>query len=132
MRIDGRDFRTIWLDEGGRDVWVIDQRRLPHRFETLRLTSAGAAARAISDMTVRGAPLIGAAAAWGMALASSNNGYDRGYYDRGYYAPQPAYSYAPEPTYYQGPVYYSSYRNCRVQWRWDRRWGRYERGRACY
>ena len=68
----------------------------------------------------------------GAALASSNNGYDRGYYDRGYYAPQPAYSYAPEPTYYQGPVYYSSYRNCRVQWRWDRRWGRYERGRACY
>ena len=69
MRIDGRDFRTIWLDEGGRDVWVIDQRRLPHRFETLRLTTARATAEAITDMTVRGAPLIGATAAWGMALA---------------------------------------------------------------
>ena len=69
MRIDGRDFRTIWLDEGGLDVWVIDQRRLPHRFETVRLADAEAAALAIADMTVRGAPLIGATAAYGMALA---------------------------------------------------------------
>ena len=71
MRIDGRDFRTIWLDEGGRDVWVIDQRRLPHRFETVRIADAPAVARAITDMTVRGAPLIGAAAAYGMALAAA-------------------------------------------------------------
>ena len=78
MRIDGRDFRTIWLDEGGRDVWVIDQRRLPHRFETLRLSSAEAAAEAIADMTVRGAPLIGAAAAWGMALACREDASDEG------------------------------------------------------
>ena len=69
MRIDGRDFRTIWLDEGGQGVWVIDQRRLPHHFETLRLTGVDAVAGAIADMTVRGAPLIGAAAAHGMALA---------------------------------------------------------------
>ena len=78
MRIDGRDFRTIWLDEGGRDVWVIDQRRLPHRFETLRLTSAEAAAAAIADMTVRGAPLIGATAAYGMALAAGEDASDAG------------------------------------------------------
>ena len=76
MRIDGRDFRTIWLDEGGRDVWVIDQRRLPHRFETLRLASAEAVAAAIADMTVRGAPLIGAAAAYGMALAAAEDASD--------------------------------------------------------
>ena len=78
MRIDGRDFRTIWLDEGGRHVWVIDQRRLPHRFDTLRLTSAGAAAAAIADMTVRGAPLIGATAAYGMALAAGEDASDAG------------------------------------------------------
>ena len=78
MRIDGRDFRTIWLDEDGRDVWVIDQRRLPHRFETLRLSNAAAAALAISDMTVRGAPLIGATAAWGMALACREDPSDAG------------------------------------------------------
>ena len=78
MRIDGRDFRTIWLDEGGRDVWVIDQRRLPHRFETLRLESARGAAAAIADMTVRGAPLIGATAAYGMALAAAEDASDAG------------------------------------------------------
>ena len=78
MRIDGRDFRTIWLDEGGWDVWVIDQRRLPHRFETRRLASAEDMALAISDMTVRGAPLIGAAAAWGMALACREDASDEG------------------------------------------------------
>ncbi len=78
MRIDGRDFRTIWLDEGGRDVWVIDQRRLPHRFETLRLASAEAVAAAIANMTVRGAPLIGAAAAYGMALAAASDASDAG------------------------------------------------------
>ncbi len=78
MRIDGRDFRTLWLDDGGRDVWVIDQRRLPHRFETLRLASAEAMAGAISDMTVRGAPLIGASAAYGMALAAAEDASDAG------------------------------------------------------
>ena len=78
MRIDGRDFRTIWLDEGGRDVWVIDQRRLPHRFETARLTSSQAVAAAIADMAVRGAPLIGASAAYGMALAAAEDPTDGG------------------------------------------------------
>ena len=78
MRIDGRDFRTIWLDEDGRSLRVIDQRRLPHRFETLRLASAEAAGRAIADMTVRGAPLIGATAAYGMALACLEDASDAG------------------------------------------------------
>ncbi|HEY5411974.1 MAG TPA: S-methyl-5-thioribose-1-phosphate isomerase [Caulobacteraceae bacterium] len=78
MRIDGRDFRTIWLDEDGRGVRVIDQRRLPHRFETLALANAEALALSISDMTVRGAPLIGAAAAYGMALACLEDASDAG------------------------------------------------------
>ena len=77
MRIDGRDLRTIWLDGAADGVVVIDQRLLPHRFATLTLRSAGAAAQAIADMTVRGAPLIGATGAYGMALAMAEDPSDR-------------------------------------------------------
>ena len=69
MRIDGRDSRTIWLGEDGRSVVVIDQRALPHRFALRTLRTDAEAAEAIADMTVRGAPLIGAAGAYGLALA---------------------------------------------------------------
>jgi methylthioribose-1-phosphate isomerase len=69
MKVDGVPFRTIWLDSDGWSVRVIDQTRLPHSFETARLTSADGAAAAIRTMMVRGAPLIGATAAYGMALA---------------------------------------------------------------
>jgi methylthioribose-1-phosphate isomerase len=68
MQIDGKPFRTIWLD-ADRHVIVIDQTKLPHRFETCRLQDVASAALAIRDMWVRGAPLIGATAAYGMALA---------------------------------------------------------------
>jgi methylthioribose-1-phosphate isomerase len=68
MLIDGRPFRTIWPDPE-RHVIVIDQTKLPHRLETCRLQDVAAAARAIREMWVRGAPLIGATAAYGMALA---------------------------------------------------------------
>ena len=78
MRIDGRDHRTIWTSAAGADVEVIDQRSLPHRFETVRLASAKAAADAIRDMTVRGAPLIGAAGAYGLALAMRTDPSDSG------------------------------------------------------
>jgi methylthioribose-1-phosphate isomerase len=71
MRIDGRDYRTIWLDADGRRVHVIDQTRLPHRFETVALDDLDAAARAIRDMIVRGAPLIGVTGAYGLALAAA-------------------------------------------------------------
>ncbi|GLI92375.1 S-methyl-5-thioribose-1-phosphate isomerase [Methylocystis echinoides] len=71
MRIDGRDYRTIWLDADGRRVHVIDQTRLPHRFETIALDDLDAAARAIRDMIVRGAPLIGVTGAYGLALAAA-------------------------------------------------------------
>jgi methylthioribose-1-phosphate isomerase len=69
MKIDGRSWRTIWVEADGWSVGVIDQTRLPHEFATVRLADLDAAARAISTMVVRGAPLIGAAAAYGMALA---------------------------------------------------------------
>jgi methylthioribose-1-phosphate isomerase len=69
MRVNGRHYRTIFpVGETGA-VAVIDQTRLPFEFELARLESAADAARAISDMTVRGAPLIGVTAAYGVALA---------------------------------------------------------------
>lgn len=78
MRIDGRDSRTIWLARDGASVEVIDQRALPHRFALRTLRSAADAAAAISDMTVRGAPLIGAAGAYGLALAMAADPSDAG------------------------------------------------------
>lgn len=69
MRINGQHYRTIWLAPDGWRVCVIDQTRLPFRFETVTLSSAEAAAEAIRSMVVRGAPLIGATAAYGVALA---------------------------------------------------------------
>jgi methylthioribose-1-phosphate isomerase len=69
MKVDGRHTRTIWLEPDGSSVGVIDQTRLPHRFETVQLATIADAARAIATMQVRGAPLIGATAAYGVALA---------------------------------------------------------------
>ena len=76
MKIDGRPYRSIWLDEDGHTVVVIDQTRLPHNFETRRLRSVEEAAHAISTMVVRGAPLIGATAAYGVALALAEDPSD--------------------------------------------------------
>ncbi len=69
MKVDGVHTRTIWLNDDGWSVEVIDQTCLPHRFATRRLERVEDAALAISDMIVRGAPLIGATAAYGLALA---------------------------------------------------------------
>src|SRR6476619_3559659 len=69
MKVDGKHFRSIWLEADGWTVGAIDQRRLPHDFVVARLTDCDAAADAIRSMLVRGAPLIGATAAYGMALA---------------------------------------------------------------
>jgi methylthioribose-1-phosphate isomerase len=69
MKVDGRQTRTIWLEADGWSVGVIDQTRLPHRFATVRLTTLEEAAHAIAAMQVRGAPLIGATAAYGVCLA---------------------------------------------------------------
>ena len=83
MKVDGRHVRSIWLEPDGSTVSAIDQRRLPHHFVVAQLTSCDAAADAIRSMLVRGAPLIGATAAYGMALAmradSSDAALDRAY-----------------------------------------------------
>ncbi len=77
MRIEGRDFRTIWVDDDGAGVNVIDQTALPHRFAVKTWRGAQDATDGIADMTVRGAPLIGAAGAFGMALAMRADPSDR-------------------------------------------------------
>jgi methylthioribose-1-phosphate isomerase len=76
MLVAGTPRRTISLADDGWSVIVIDQRRLPHAFTTVRLTSVADAAAAIADMTVRGAPLIGATAAYGLALATREDPSD--------------------------------------------------------
>jgi methylthioribose-1-phosphate isomerase len=67
MKVDGRPTRTIWTEADG-TVVVIDQRQLPHAFVTAAIDSRETAAAAIREMWVRGAPLIGATAAWGLAV----------------------------------------------------------------
>ena len=69
MKVDGKYFRSIWLEPDGWTVAAIDQRQLPHDFVIARLISCEDAACAIRSMLVRGAPLIGATAAYGVALA---------------------------------------------------------------
>jgi methylthioribose-1-phosphate isomerase len=69
MKVDGRDFRSIWVEGDGWTIGAIDQRRLPHEFVVAKLTTCEEAAEAIRSMLVRGAPLIGATAAYGVALA---------------------------------------------------------------
>jgi methylthioribose-1-phosphate isomerase len=69
MNVGGKLMRTIGLAADGWAVEVIDQTRLPHELRIVRLETAADAAAAIADMVVRGAPLIGAAAAYGLCLA---------------------------------------------------------------
>ena len=76
MRVDGRHYRTIWPAEDGRSVEIIDQTRLPHAFIVARIETAEQMAEAIRTMRVRGAPLIGAAAAYGLALAAFTHAAD--------------------------------------------------------
>ncbi|MGE5269457.1 MAG: s-methyl-5-thioribose-1-phosphate isomerase [Thiohalocapsa sp.] len=78
MNVDGRPMRTIWLAADGNSVEIIDQTRLPHELAIAQLTCLADASRAIRDMQVRGAPLIGAAAAYGMALAVKDDPSDAG------------------------------------------------------
>jgi methylthioribose-1-phosphate isomerase len=78
MKVDGKHTRSIWLEPDGWSVGIIDQTLLPHRFAVARLTSLEDAAHAIRSMQVRGAPLIGAAAAYGMCLALRQDASDEG------------------------------------------------------
>jgi methylthioribose-1-phosphate isomerase len=74
MNVQGRHFRTIWEDEGGKPiVRIIDQRHLPHQFIIEEIATVDEMATAIRDMHVRGAGLIGAAAGYGMAIATSTS-----------------------------------------------------------
>src|SRR5437868_11998660 len=83
MQVDGKHFRSTCVEPGGWTVGAIDQRKLPHEFVVAQLATVEAAADAIRSMLVRGAPLIGATAAYGMALAmrahASDAAIDRAY-----------------------------------------------------
>ena len=75
MKVHGRHYRTIWPNADG-SVEVIDQTKLPHRFETQPLSTMEQAAHAIRAMIVRGAPLIGATGAYGLAFALREDASD--------------------------------------------------------
>ena len=71
MRIEGKEYRTIWYENNV--VKIIDQTKLPHKFVIKELKSVKDAVHSINIMEVRGAPLIGGAAAYGIALAVKEN-----------------------------------------------------------
>ena len=71
MRIDGKQYKTIWNENG--TIKIIDQTKLPHQFVIKELNSSNDAINAIKNMEVRGAPLIGATAAFGLVLAIREN-----------------------------------------------------------
>jgi len=73
MKIEGKDYRTIWFDEQNQTVKIIDQTKLPHRFIIKDLKTVKDAINAIKVMEVRGAPLIGGTAAYGIVLAIMEN-----------------------------------------------------------
>jgi len=76
VKVDGKSYRTIWLGADGTTVQAIDQTLLPHQFVIRDFHTVEDAEKAIRTMIVRGAPLIGAAAAYGMALAMANDPSD--------------------------------------------------------
>ena len=78
MNVSGQAFRTIWPAADGAAVEIIDQTQLPHAFVTARLATLADTAHAIRAMLVRGAPLIGATAAWGLWLALRADASDAG------------------------------------------------------
>ena len=78
MQVNGKPYRSIWLDADGRRFAIIDQTKLPHQFVIVHLQTAGDAVVAIKDMLVRGAPLIGATAACGVCLGILADASDSG------------------------------------------------------
>jgi methylthioribose-1-phosphate isomerase len=76
MKVAGKHYRSIWADQDRSAVHIIDQSRLPYVFETLRIDSVAAMAEAIKAMRLRGAPLIGVSAAFGLALAVARDPSD--------------------------------------------------------
>jgi methylthioribose-1-phosphate isomerase len=78
MKIAGAHYRTIWVAEDGWSVAIIDQTRLPHELTVVKLQSVSEAARAIKEMLVRGAPLVGVTAAYGICLGLREDSSDAG------------------------------------------------------
>jgi len=76
MKVNGKHFRSIWTDPASGAVQIIDQRWLPHEFRVVQLTTRDEFVTAIADMWVRGAPLIGATAAFGVALQMAQDPSD--------------------------------------------------------
>ncbi len=76
MKVADKHYRTIWLNDDGRSVDIIDQRWLPHEFRIVTLRTLDDVAVAIRDMWVRGAPLIGVTAAYGMAIQTLTDASD--------------------------------------------------------
>ncbi len=77
MKINGKAWRTIWLEQNGAYVGVIDQRKLPHKLAKHYIYNHHDAAEAIQKMIVRGAPLIGVTAAYGLMLALQKDPSDQ-------------------------------------------------------
>ena len=73
MKIKGQNYRTIWFEEKTSEVKIIDQTKLPHKFVVKKLNNLEDSVKAIKTMEVRGAPLIGGTAAYGICLALKNN-----------------------------------------------------------
>ena len=93
MNVDGVPYRSIWRQ--GRSFAIIDQSRLPFEFHVVEITRMEGGARAIRDMQVRGAPLIGATAACSVALAMQEDPSDRALGDA---AELPGCRRAPPPS----------------------------------
>ena len=73
MKIESKEYRTIWFDDEKQVVKIIDQTKLPHQFIIKDLKTVNDAINAIKTMEVRGAPLIGGTAAYGIVLAIMEN-----------------------------------------------------------
>jgi methylthioribose-1-phosphate isomerase len=78
VNVGNHHYRTIWLNADGRSVDIIDQRWLPHEFRVVTLKTVDDVATSIRDMWVRGAPLIGVTAAYGVAIAMGDDASDAG------------------------------------------------------
>lgn len=78
MKINGTHYRTIWPSADNMAAEIIDQTKLPHIFTTVRIENMRDAERAIKDMQVRGAPLIGVTGAYGVALSMRHHATDAG------------------------------------------------------
>ena len=78
MKVNGENFRSIWRDKSSQEVKIIDQRYLPHSLNVIKLVSLNDYCVAISDMKVRGAPLIGVTAAFAIAESMKKDPSDKG------------------------------------------------------